>query len=104
MYTLHNAHMNKNMELRMKWGVILYFNGYLPLAMQIFREYVMKDMKSTVSHEYYCGLACCLFFELGICLLICFYVFFKLIITVFLLFVFCINRTIKRIMGITKKG
>eukprot|EP01084_Bolivina_argentea_P186062 320767_1 len=55
---------NKNLELRMKWATTLYFNGYLPLANQIFKEYATKDFEAS-SHEYYCGLAANCFYELG---------------------------------------
>ena len=55
---------SKNLELRMKWGTILFFNGYVPLANQIFREYATKDFEAA-AHEYYCGIAANIFYELG---------------------------------------
>ena len=60
-----NKACSKNLELRMKWGTILFFNGYVPLANQIFKEYAIKDFEAA-AHEYYCGIAANIFYELGI--------------------------------------
>ena len=56
---------SKNLELRMKWGTILFFNGYVPLANQIFSKYATKDFEAS-AHEYYCGIAANISYELGI--------------------------------------
>ena len=55
---------SKNLELKMKWGTILYFNGYVPLANQIFREYAIGGYTAS-AHEYYCGIAANILYELG---------------------------------------
>eukprot|EP01084_Bolivina_argentea_P253245 425328_1 len=48
----------------MKWGTILFFNGYLPLANQIFKDYATKDFEAS-AHQYYCGIAANILYELG---------------------------------------
>lgn len=55
---------SKNLELKMKWGTILYFNGYIPLANQVFKEYAIGDYNAS-EHEFYCGIAANILYELG---------------------------------------
>ena len=55
---------SKNLELRMKWATILYFNGYMRLAHEIFSDYALGTLQAD-AHEYYCGIAANILYETG---------------------------------------